>query len=550
MLVHILINNYTIVEQLDLELSGGMTVITGETGAGKSIMLDALGLCLGDRADPAAVRTGSQRAEVTATFDIENIPAAQRWLADRDLDAGNDCILRRVITREGRSRAFINGNASTLQDCAQLGELLIDIHSQHAHQSLLRRETQRRLLDGYAGQGKAARELEQTASEWLRRSHELETLTTARDEQSARAQLLSYQVDELDQLALAEGELAALETEHKQLANADRILAQCQQAMEISENQESATRNALALVQDDAMSGPLVDSVREMLDSAAIQLQEAQTELRRYLDQQELNPARLAEVEARLDTLHDIARKHRVQARDLPELHEQLREELDSLAGSSERIDILQDELTKLADLYNKQASALSKARAKAASKLKSAVESQLAELAMEQCQFNIELSKRDTANPHPLGAEDIDFLISTNPGQAPRGLGKIASGGELSRISLAIQVISASVNTVPSMVFDEVDVGIGGAVAEVVGRLLNAMASKCQVMCVTHLPQVAAQGHQHLRVSKTAEKDNASASLATLEDSGKVEEIARMLGGIDITDKTREAAKEMLSLS
>ncbi|MEM0953897.1 MAG: DNA repair protein RecN [Pseudomonadota bacterium] len=547
MLAHMLVNNYTIVEQLDLELASGMTVITGETGAGKSIMLDALGLCLGDRADPAAVRAGCERAEVTATFDISNIPAAQRWLSDRELSVGDECILRRVITREGRSRAFINGNASTLQDCAQLGELLIDIHSQHAHQSLLRRDTQRRLLDDYAGQSKAARDLEQTASDWLRRQRELETLTAARDEQSARAQLLSYQVEELEQLALGEGELDALEQEHRQLANADRILAQCQQAMEIGESQESTTRSALALLQDDAMSGAAIDNVREMLDSAAIQLQEAQAELRRYVDQQELNPARLAEVEQRLDKLHDIARKHRVQARDLPELYTNLSEDLASLTGSGDRIETLQSELAELAQRYDAQASALSKARDKAAKKLKKAVEKQLSELAMERCTLDLALVPRESDNPHPLGREDIEILISTNPGQSPRPLGKIASGGELSRISLAIQVVSASVNTVPSMVFDEVDVGIGGAVAEVVGKLLRAMASNSQVICVTHLPQVAAQGENHLRVSKTADKERTRAELKTLSEGDKVEEIARMLGGIDITDKTREAAREML---
>jgi DNA repair protein RecN (Recombination protein N) len=549
MLAHIQINNYTIVDELDMELAPGMTVITGETGAGKSIMLDALGLCLGDRADPAAVRAGCERAEVTATFDVSGIPAARRWLDDRELAAGDECILRRVITREGRSRAFINGNASTLQDCSQLGALLIDVHSQHAHQSLLRKDTQRHLLDDYAGQGGAARELEQLASDWLRRRRELDELTAARDEQSARSQLLSYQVEELDSLALKDGELEALEAEHKQLANAEQILQAAQQAMDLCEHQESGTRSALALVQHDAMQGDAVNSVREMLDSAAIQLQEAQSELRRYLDQVELDPGRLKDVENRLDTLHDVARKHRVQARDLAALHAELREELDSLTGSGERIEELAGELAAVEQAYRDAAEKLSKARSKAADKLKKLVEKQLAELAMEQCRFQVALSAREVDNPHPHGMEDVEFLISTNPGQEPRSLGKIASGGELSRISLAIQVISASANTVPSMVFDEVDVGIGGAVAEVVGRLLRAMATASQVICVTHLPQVAAQGQQHLRVSKSADKKAARADLARLDESDKVEEIARMLGGIDITEKTRDAAREMLSI-
>ena len=550
MLVHIQINNYTLVDQLEMEFSDGMTVITGETGAGKSIMLDALGLCLGDRADPASIRAGCDKAEITATFEVSTIPAAQRWLKDRELSADNECILRRVVTREGRSRAFINGKACTLQDCTQLGALLIDIHSQHAHQSLLRRDTQRQLLDDYAGQGDAARKLEQLASDWLRRQRELDELTAARDEQGARAQLLSYQVEELDLLALQEGELAQLELDQKQLANAEQILQACQQAMELCESQESGARTALQLLQDDTLSGSAITNARELIDSAAIQLLEAQSELRQHLDAVEIDPARLSEVERRLDSLYDIARKHRVQAPGLTDLHQQLREELASLSGNSARVEELAEELDTLHADYQSAASKLSSARKKAATKLTKAVESQLAELAMEQCKFLPELRPRDSSNPHPHGLEDIEFLISTNPGQEPRSLGKIASGGELSRISLAVQVVSASVNTVPSMVFDEVDVGIGGAVAEVVGRLLRAMAAASQVLCVTHLPQVAAQGEQHLRVSKTAEKASASARMAELDKAAKVEEIARMLGGIDITEKTRAAAREMLATS
>ena len=548
MLAHISISNYTIVDELDMEFDAGMTVITGETGAGKSIMLDALGLCLGDRADPAAVRAGCERAEVNAVFDISGLAAARRWLEDRELATGDECILRRVITREGRSRAFINGQASTLQDCTQLGELLIDIHSQHAHQSLLRKDTQRRLLDDFAGQAAAARKLEQLASDWLRRSHELDTLATARDEQSARAQLLAYQVEELEQLDLREGEVDQLEAEQKQLANAGEILASGHQALEQCEAQMSGVRQALGLLGHAAMSGPHIDAARELLDSAAIQVEEARGELRNYVDGVEIDPGRLTEVEARLDRIFDIARKHRIQAPALPDLHRELREELDTLSGSGERIEELEAELATLQGAYAESAARLSKARKQAGKKLTRQVEEQLAELAMGQCKFQVALTSRASEKPHPQGLEDIEFLISTNPGQAPRPLGKIASGGELSRISLAIQVISASANTVPSMVFDEVDVGIGGAVAEVVGRLLQAMSTACQVLCVTHLPQVAAQGDHHLRVSKTADREQSLATLSRLEEDDKVEEIARMLGGIDITAKTRAAAREMLA--
>lgn len=548
MLSHLHISNYTIVDTLEMEFLTGMTVITGETGAGKSIMLDALGLCLGDRADPAAVRTGSARAEITATFDISNVPAARRWLESRELATDDECILRRVITREGRSRAFINGNTCTLQDCNQLGELLIDIHSQHAHQSLLRRDTQRRLLDDYAGQGKAAKQLEQLASEWLRRRRQLDELTAASDEQGARAQLLAYQVEELDALKLGDDELTALVNEQKQLANAEQILQATQQALSLCESQEDSARAALQLLQSDALAGKTIDNARELLDSAAIQLEEARNELRHHLEAVEIDPGKLADIEHRLDTIYDIARKHRVQAPELANLHRGLCEELEGLTGGSARVEELAVELDQLQAEYAAAAAKLSAARAKAATKLQKKVEAQLAELAMEQCRLRIALHPRNTDDPHPQGCEDVEMLISTNPGQEPRPLGKIASGGELSRISLAIQVVSASVNTVPGMVFDEVDVGIGGAVAEVVGQLLRAMASASQVLCVTHLPQVAAQGHQHLQVAKTANREQALASLNRLEAKGRVEEIARMLGGIDITEKTRAAAKEMLA--
>jgi len=548
MLSHLRINNYTIVEKLEMEFGDGMTVITGETGAGKSIMLDALGLCLGDRADPAAVRAGRERAEIIATFDISSISAARHWLERRELAADGECILRRVITRDGRSRAFINGNSCTLRDCSLLGELLIDIHGQHAHQSLLRRDSQRRFLDAYADRLGPARELRQLASDWLRCKRELDTLSAARDERGARAQLLAYQVEELDRLKPREDELARLEADHKQLANAERILECTQKALALCEAQEDGARGALQLLQDDVLASGDIDDARELLDSAAIQLEEARNSLRSHLDRVEIDPGRLAEVERRLDLIYDMARKHRVQARELPELQRQLTEELGGLAGGDARAEELRKELEQLRRQYENAAATLSEARREAAGKLRGEVEGRLAELAMTRCRFHVELKPRESEGPHPYGLEEVEFLVSTDPGQAPRPLGKIASGGELSRISLAVQVVSAATNTVPSMVFDEVDVGIGGAVAEVVGRLLRAVAARAQVLCVTHLPQVASQGHHHLRVARTAAEEQSLATLARLDNKERVEEIARMLGGIDITGKTRAAAREMLS--
>ena len=547
MLTHISISNYTIVSALDLEFEQGMTVITGETGAGKSIMLDALGLCLGDRADPRAIRPGCERAEVIASFDISVVPAAQKWLQAHDLLTGQECILRRLVTTEGRSRAYINGSASTLLDCAELGELLIDIHSQHAHQSLLRKEVQRQLLDNYAKNEATARNLEKIASDWLRSNRELALLAGARDEQTARAQLLAYQVEELDDLALEEGELQALEDEQRSLENADQILSTAHQSLELCEAQETGSLAALKLLDSETHNLAATANARELLDSASIQLGEARGEIQNYIDRVEINPERLAEIQRRLEKLYDVARKHRVKPEEVLAIHRQLREELDGLASGGARLEELQQSLQALSESYQQVAAKLSKARRKAAKALEKKISSQLVTLAMAQCQFEISLRPRESDNPHPHGLEDVEFLISTNPGAPTQPLGKIASGGELSRISLAIQVVTASTGTIPSMVFDEVDVGIGGATAEVVGKLLRQLAANAQVLCVTHLPQVAAQGNQHLQVKKTSNKDAAHTTLNRLEEAEKIQEIARMLGGIKITDQSLAHAREMV---
>jgi DNA repair protein RecN (Recombination protein N) len=548
MFSHLSIQNYTIVEHLEMEFSPGMTVITGETGAGKSIMLDALGLCLGDRADPKAVRPGRDKAEINASFEISALPEVTRWLNERDLGAVDECIVRRVITREGRSRAFINGKPCTLQDCSQLGDLLVDIHNQHAHQSLLRRDVQRHLLDAFAGQTSAARNLEQLASDWLRGKRELDELNAISDEQGARAQLLAYQVEELLELALAEGELGKLEQQQKQLANAEQILLATQQALTLCETQEQGARQALQLVTNDALEGKQISDARELIDSAAIQLGEAHSELQHYLDTVEVDPEKLAAVEQRLDTVYSIARKHKVNAGQILELQAELQAELASLQGGNARVEALAEELEQLQTNYNVAAKKLGDKRRKAAKKLTRQVEAQLAELAMAQCVLEVALTQRSSANPHPQGLEEVEFLISTNPGQPPQPLGKIASGGELSRISLAIQAVTASGGTIPSMVFDEVDVGVGGAVAEVVGSLLRKLSQKAQILCVTHLPQVASQGQQHLQVVKSLEGKAAATTLKLLGEEETVEEIARMLGGIDITEQTRAHAREMVA--
>ena len=547
MLANITISNYTIVSALDMEFSRGMTVITGETGAGKSIMLDALGLCLGDRADPKAVRHGCERAEITASFDISAIPQAMAWLQERDLSNGDECLLRRVVTADGRSRAYINGSLSTLQDCAELGALLIDIHSQHAHQSLLRKPTQRDLLDAYADHRALTRAVEQHASDWLRKRREIELLAGSKDEHASRMQLLAYQVEELDTLNLQATELGELEREQTLLANAEDILSTAHRALALCEEQASGTHQALSLLDAGVHVTTAAANARELLDSAAIALQEARDELQRHIDSVEVNPRRLAEVQQRLESIYDIARKHRVLPEQLADLHLRLHEELQGLADGGQRVAQLEADMAELARRYATDAAQLGKQRRSAAKKLVKNTSAVLASLAMAGCQFEIALTPLKSTDPHPHGSEDIEFLISTNPGAPPRPLGKIASGGELSRISLAIAVVAADTTTAPSMVFDEVDVGIGGAVAEVVGKLLHTLAQRAQVLCVTHLAQVAAQGTHHLQVSKSSSGTSVETRLQRLEKEEKVQEIARMLGGVKITPQTLAHAREML---
>jgi len=569
MLVHLSINNYAIADHVEAEFASGMTVVTGETGAGKSILLDALGLTLGDRADASVIRAGAERAEIHASFDIANIAQAKTWLEARDLLAGDECLLRRTITREGRSRGSINGQPATLQDLKSLGELLIDIHSQHEHQSLLKKNHQRDLLDAFAGAGDEAARVRHLAAQYSEVSARLAQLTEHRDEQTARVQLLSYQVEELDQLNLQDDELQKLEHEQHQLANGEHILRNSQQALGLCREGEinviSILHQALKSLESlDSRQGPLAEA-EQMLNSALIQVEEASRELQHHVDAFELDPERLAEVEARLDTIYDIARKHRVQPQQLTALHKQLRDELQRVAGGDENIDKLQQDLQSLRDSYRSAASALSKRRQQAAAKLQKQVEKQLQSLSMNGCKFAVSLSLRtdaartDTVRtdrarnddiPHPHGLEDIEFLISTNPGQPPQALNRIASGGELSRISLAIQVVTAQTSAIPTLVFDEVDVGIGGATAEVVGNLLRELGSRGQVLCVTHQPQVASKGHHHYVVAKTSSKNSVRTELVPLAGEHKIEEIARMLGGISITEQSRAHAKEMLSVT
>lgn len=553
MLVHLSVHNYAIVEHLDLELSSGMTVITGETGAGKSIMLDALGLTLGGRADSGAVRPGADKADILASFDLSAIPEARAWLAERDLDGDGPCILRRVITAEGRSRAYINGAPCPQGDLRSLGELLIDIHSQHEHQSLLKPDTHRRLLDEYAGGSELARQVQLAAQRWRQTRQELERLSSAGDEQRARHQLLSYQLEELENLGLGENELVQLEQEHKTLTQSGQVLGACRQVLDLCSESDAgnvlsvlgSSLQRLSAFQD--QPGALGEAFG-LLTSAQIQVEEAVGELNRFVDHFEADPQRQMQVEERLDALYSLARKHRVQPNELGELQKRLQAELASLNADDQAVERLGEELTAYARHYQEKARELSALRQDAATRLAAAVEQEMQHLGMPGGRLSIELRELPSDAPQPQGLENVEFLVSANPGQPLKGLAKVASGGELSRISLAIQVITAQTSRVPTLVFDEVDVGIGGPTAEVVGQLLRRLGERGQVLTVTHLPQVAAQGHHHLFVHKERGSAETRTAVATLKDGARVEEIARMLGGLDMTRESLAHARKMVA--
>lgn len=555
MLVHLSIHNYAIVEHLDLELARGMSVITGETGAGKSIMLDALGLTLGDRADSGVVRPGADKADILATFDLIDIPEARTWLAERDLDNDGPCILRRVITAEGRSRGYINGTPCPLGDLKAVGELLIDIHSQHEHQSLLKTDTHRRLLDEYAGATDLARQVQMAAQRWRQTRAELDRLCNSGDEQRAQHQLLSYQLEELDNLGLGENELEQLEQEHKNLTNAEALFGICRQVIDhCSENDSGNVLSALtvSLNRLTAINNAphALGEAANLIASAQIQVEEAVGELNRFLDNFDADPARLQQLEERLDTLYTLARKHRVHPSELISLQQRLGEELESLNANDESIERLEEELKAYARHYQEKASELSGLRRSAANQLAAAVEVEIQRLGMPGGRFCIELRAGNGDDLHPHGLEQVELLVSANPGQPLKGLAKVASGGELSRISLAIQVITAQTSRIPTLVFDEVDVGIGGPTAEIVGQLLRRLGERGQVLTVTHLPQVAAQGHHHLFVHKVRNSDATHTAVASLGKRERVEEVARMLGGIDLTKESLAHARKMVVTS
>jgi DNA repair protein RecN (Recombination protein N) len=549
MLVALAIRDFAIVDRLDLEFEPGFTALTGETGAGKSILIDALALALGERADPAVVRAGAERAEVTAEFALERRPDVQQWLADGALEGDpGRLLLRRVVERGGRSRAFVNGTAATVQQLAEVSEWLIDIHGQHAHQSLTKPAAQRALLDAHAGLGSLARDVATAFREWQRLARARADQETNAAARTAERDSVDWQVDELKKLGLKAGEWDGVQAEQTRLAHAASLTEGAQAALETLSESEGAAAAALGAAAaklralkayDAALNEPL-----ELLEGAAAQLEEAAHALRRYSDRVELDPGRLAEVERRVDAIHSTARKFKVSPDTLIELSERLTVRLAELEVASD-VDALRAQEAAAMGRYGQLAGKLSAARKDAAAKLARQVTAAMKELAMTGGRMEIAL--RPVEGGTAGGNETVEFMVAANPGTPPQPLAKVASGGELSRIGLAVQVITAKNAAVPTLIFDEVDAGIGGAVAEVVGRKLRTLGGERQVLCVTHLPQVAAQAAQQWSVAKMTVSGATRSRVVALDDRARIEEIARMLGGVEITATTRRHAAEML---
>lgn len=544
------ISQFAIVENLELECSRGFSVITGETGAGKSILMDALGLCLGDRADGSVVRAGAERADVSALFLVGHLPDAMAWLRERELDEDDECTLRRTFNRDGRSRAYINGRPATLGDLRAIGEHLIDIHSQHEHQTLLRKDSHRQMLDSYANLRPLAERTTTAWRDWQQAGQRLAEAERAGADRSARLEIVEHLLQELEQLGLAPGEYERIEQRHDTLAHVDSLQQAGAQALMLlgegdGDTAERQLQRALRLLEEHAHRAPALSETVELLRSAFIQLEEATPGLRHFLDSLEADPGELGSLEQRLGQCHHLARKHRVQPAALPAVLTSLqseREQLSELADLSR----LATQAAALEQHYRTLAGELRAARTQAAATFCSEIQAFLHGLGMGNARLQLAMIALDKPGAH--GLDDIELLFSANPGQPLRPLGKVASGGELSRLSLAIQVVHARHSPVPVMVFDEVDVGIGGGIAEVVGRLLRALGEHAQVFSITHQPQVAARGHHHLRVEKRVRDGHTHSTVVALSQAERIEEIARMSGGLTITPETLRHAETLLA--
>jgi DNA repair protein RecN (Recombination protein N) len=548
-LSHIQIRDFAIVDAVELELGAGLTVLTGETGAGKSILVDALLLAAGGRAGAEAVRHGAERAEVSATFSIKDNAAAQAWLAEQSIDCDDECVLRRVVGSDGRSRAYVNGQAMPIQSLRQLGEVLVDVHGQMEYQSLVRRAVQRELLDR---SGKHEDLVAKTTAAWdeLAKLREQRAQAAASaHERESRLELLRYHLSELAALDLKTGEIEELIAERQRLAQGGRLATGAREIVKLlreadDANAEQAVSRALTVARSLSDLDGRFAPIATLIDEALISLREGVAAVERYESDLEADPARQEWAEQRLAAAESIARKHRIEPAALPAVQAQFAEELQRLEALEASLENIDASVAVADKAFAQVCARLTAARRSAASELGRGVTALMQTLGMPGGQFRIDVQTAPgSAGQH--GADDIEFLVSANPGQPLKPLAKVASGGELSRISLAIQV--TAVQALPCLVFDEVDAGVGGGVAEIVGRQLRTLGDKAQALCVTHLPQVASQAHAHVRVAKLTDGRTTRTSLHALTDDERVEEIARMLGGVDVTAKAREHAAEML---
>lgn len=554
MLVHLGVRDLAVVETLDLELETGLTVLTGETGAGKSILLTALGLALGGRADSGFIRPGASRAEIDLAFDLGDSPEARRWLQDQELDQDGDCLIRRTLAQDGRSRAFINGRPVTLQALQELGGGLVEIHGQHAHVHLLKATEHRRLVDEAAGNQDLLARVESLYRRWRGLREELARRAGAAEDQRAREDLLRYQIEELEQHAIGDLDYSALVEEHTLQANIGKILETGQGQLNLLYEDEAGSVNtrlaqAVHALTDLCSLAPEFGDAVALLAEAQMQIKEASLQLRRNLESLEVDPSRLEWLEQRLADVHQLARKHHLRPEELPSHWEALRQELGAIARSSETAEAVRIELERVESEYAELARLLSDRRRTAAGEMQERISAIIRALGMPNGELVVGVRTAEGGDPAPYGFDQVEFLVSANPGLPPRPLARVASGGELSRISLAIQVAATDSKTVPTLVFDEVDTGIGGGIAEIVGQKLRILGEQGrQVFCVTHLPQVAAQGHRHLLVEKLSRDGSTHSSVRALSGADRVREMARMLGGIRVTPQTLAHAEEMLA--
>lgn len=552
MLAQLTISNFAIVRELEIDFHSGMTAITGETGAGKSIAIDALGLCLGGRAEADMVRAGATRADLCARFSLKDTPAALRWLEENQLEDGRECLLRRAISSDGRSRGFINGTAVPLSQLRELGQLLIQIHGQHAHQLLVKPEYQKSLLDGYAGEYDLTRQMAEHYRQWHQSCRELAQHQQQSQERAARAELLQYQLKELNEFNPQAGEYEQIDEEYKRLANSGQLLNTSQHALAIladgeDVNLQSQLYTAKQLVTELAGMDSKLSGLLDMLEDASIQLTEASDELRHYCDRLDMDPNRLFELEQRLSRQISLARKHHVSPEVLPQFHQSLLDEQQQLDDQADSLETLNLAVSRHHQLALASARALHERRVAYASELSGLITESMHSLSLPHGQFTIDVSFEErhlTAE----GADRVEFRVTTNPGQPLQPIAKVASGGELSRIALAMQVITARKMETPALIFDEVDTGISGPTAAVVGKLLRQLGESTQVMCVTHLPQVAGCGHHHFFVSKETDGAMTETRMQPLDKRARLQELARLLGGSEITRHALANAKELLA--